>query len=149
MFRILILMLSLGGVTGAFAFPCFLTLVKDSCWAQNYDVTVDVADGVSGKNLVSVFVPRGTSFGRQKFVCTPGQTLTFSAFFAPIFWQSDTGKHYPAIHTWTLPAKAKPTETAWNISLCYEQDFSGVPFPPDAEGNCICDMSKIPPIPPQ
>ena len=148
MFKMFTIMLGLAGVTNVFAFPCFLTLAKDSCWL-NYNVTVDVLAGHTGHVLVSALVPQGTAWTRVKFDCKPGETLTFSASFTPIFWENDDGKHYEGLNERTLPEAPGAGETAWNIKLCYPQEFAQGPFPPEGNGSCACDMGNIPPIEPQ
>lgn len=130
------------------AFPCFLTLVKDSCWT-NYDLTVIVTDRSTEKQVMTIAVPQGQSWSRQKFECQPKEGLRFSASFTPVFWESDTGKTYPSRHDWTFPAAIAAGDTAWNMTICYPSEFSGVPFPPDAGGNCKCNTAIIPQVKPQ
>lgn len=130
------------------AFPCFLTMVKDNCWT-NYDVTVAVTNAATGKLITTIVVPKGQSWTRQSFACQPADTLSLSAMFTPVFWENDKGKTYPAQHNWTFPQAIAPGDTAWNINVCYSAEFSEVPLPPDAAGNCKCDMDGIPPVKPQ
>ncbi len=130
------------------AFPCFLTLVKDSCWT-NYNLMVSVINGNTGKLVTAASVPQGTSWARQPFDCQPAEGLSFTATFTPAFWESDSGKIYAAKHDWFLPKAIVKGDTAWNITMCYPRDFSEVPLPPDAGGNCKCNTDIIPPIKPQ
>ncbi|KTD62807.1 hypothetical protein [Legionella shakespearei] len=125
------------------SFECFLTLVKDSCWT-NYNVSVDVVDASTLQKLFTVTAPAGQSWAREKFACTPQQTLQYIASFNPIFWQNDEGKTYPGVRSWTLPAKVNPSDLAWTIPVCYSEEFSQVPLPPEAKGNCTCDFDSIP-----
>ncbi|KTD47744.1 hypothetical protein [Legionella quateirensis] len=125
------------------SFTCFYTLAKDNCWT-NYDVTVDVIDATNLKKVFSLTVPKGKSWGRTEFTCTKAQSLLYYARYAPVFWQSEQGKTYPALRNWTLPGKINPGDLAWTIPVCFPADFSQVPLPPDAEGNCKCDFSTIP-----
>ncbi len=128
----------------AHAFQCFLTLVKDSCWT-NYNVNVVITNASTGKAITDVNVYLGKSWNRVQFECQPGETLSFSASFTPVFWQSDQGKVYPGFHDWTLPLKPAKGETAWNITLCYPEQFSEVPLPPTAGNSCKCNKEDIPP----
>lgn len=130
------------------AFPCFVTLVKDSCWTD-YNVTVTIATAQTGKQVASVIVPQGQSWVRQSFTCQPGESLAFSAIFDPVFWENDKGKVYPGQSNWQLPQAIKKGETAWNINVCYPSEFAEVPLPPQANGSCKCITENIPPVKPQ
>lgn len=127
-----------------FAFQCYLTLAKDSCWI-NYDVKLTVTDVNSKKLLTTVTVAKGNSWTRQAFDCVPGQKLLYQATFEPSFWQADKEQIYTAHHFWTLPSDPKKA-VAWEIPVCYPSAFAGIPFPPDAIGNCQCNFNKIPPL---
>ncbi|KTD25725.1 periplasmic protein [Legionella lansingensis] len=131
-----------------FAFPCFFTLAKDSCWA-NYEVKVIVIDATTNKQILTIDLPKGKSWGRQLFTCEPAQRFYYQATYQPVFWQSEIGKTYKSIRYWSLPASIGPKETAWNIPVCFAANFAAVPLPPDAVGNCDCGWENIPPPPPQ
>ncbi|MBA3536449.1 MAG: hypothetical protein H0T84_07565 [Tatlockia sp.] len=130
-----------------FPFQCYITLVKDSCWT-NYNVQVKVINSDDNKIMSTVEAPKGKTWARQPFDCNPGMKLMYSASFSPVFWQSEEGKTYEAIRYWTLPDKVGDKESAWDIPVCFASAFSGVPFPPDAVGDCRCDLLDIPPVPP-
>lgn len=129
--------------TQVHAFTCFVTLIKDSCWT-NYNVTATVVDADSGHTLATITVPQGTPWGRGKFACEPKQTLSMSTVFSPIFWQNDQNKVYPGQHDWQLPIAIKKGETAWNIPVCYPEEFAEVPVPPTAGSNCKCNKESVP-----
>ncbi|STX28651.1 periplasmic protein [Legionella beliardensis] len=131
-----------------FAFQCYFTLVKDSCWTD-YSVTVNVMDVANNSTAVTVTAPKGQSWARQGFTCQPGQEFLYKATFEPYIWSSEKGEVYTAINYWTLPKAPKPGESAWEIPVCYPQAFSAVPLPPQATNNCACDFSKVPAIPPK
>ncbi len=131
-----------------FAFPCYFTLAKDSCW-KNYDVQVVVTDAQTNKTIITVDVPKGQLWARQAFSCQPAQKFIYSATFKPIFWHSEVGKTYMALRYWSLPSSISKDQSAWNIPVCFPADFSAVPFPPDANGNCKCDFTSIPAIKPR
>lgn len=131
-----------------FAFPCFFTLAKDSCWT-NYDVTVIVMDANTNKEVVTVEIPKGKSWARQSFTCSPAQRFFYKATYQPVFWQSEIGKVYMSTRYWSMPATIDKGDTAWNIPVCFPADFAAVPLPPDAVGNCQCDFTSIPSPPPQ
>jgi len=141
-------MLGLGISVQSYAFPCFFTIMKDSCWTS-YNVTVTAYDAMTNKEIVNVVIPTGTSWEREQFACDPKQKLRFQAQFTPVFWESDTGKIYNGQNFWTLPDQVAAGDTAWNIRLCYPKDFAEVPFPPEGTSNCKCDDSAIPAIKPQ
>jgi hypothetical protein len=130
-----------------FAFQCYLTLVKDSCWT-NYEVKVVVLNSLNNEVLTTVMVPKGKSWTRQPFDCEPAMRLMYQASFQPVFWKSEENKTYWAIRYWSLPETIGPKESAWDIPVCYPSAFSAVPFPPDAIGSCKCDLFSIPPVPP-
>jgi len=123
-------------------------MVKTNCWSD-YDVTVDVMDAKEGNKLFSITVPKGQLWTRQTFDCNEGQTLMYVAQFSPIFWDKDKGKTYSAQRVWFLPETIAPGASAWNVSVCYPNDFSLVPMPPEATSNCQCDFKSIPVIPPK
>ena len=129
--------------SSSWAFTCYYTLAKDSCWT-NYEVTVDVIDASNLKKVFSLTVPKGKSWGRAEFTCTEAQSLLYYSRYSPVFWQSEQGKTYPALRNWTLPGKINPGDLAWTIPVCFPRDFSQVPLPPDAKGNCKCDFANIP-----
>jgi len=148
MSRILLLLIGILVSFQIYAFPCFITMVKDSCWTK-YNVTVDVFNASSDKPVAKVIIPAGTSWAREEFSCEPQEKLGFRAQFTPVFWEQDAGKTYDAQHYWTLPEKISQDETAWNLTICYPAEFSAVPFPPEGSGNCKCDKASIPPVEPQ
>ena len=134
MHRLLMLLVSACFAMQAQAFPCFLTMVKDSCWSD-YNVTIAAMDATTGKQITSVLIPQGKSWTRVQFT--------------PVFWENDKGKSYAGQRQWTLPEAIKEGDTAWNITMCYPAQFSQVPLPPGANSNCKCNMDEIPPVKPQ
>ena len=130
------------------AFPCFLTVVKDSCWTK-YTVNITAVNPTTGKEIASINIPQGQTWFRQPFDCEPKETISITSNFTPAIWQQNAGKVYSALHNWSLPEKVATGETAWNITICYPADFAGVPLPPDAGSHCACDTSNIPPVKPQ
>ena len=131
--------------TTAFAFPCYITLVKDSCWT-NYDVTVQVVDSQKEGALVTVKVPKGKSWTREKFDCQTRQGLNYKATFLPYIWESEKDKVYTNKTTLFLPETISKGAQAWNIDVCYPEKFAEVPLPADATANCKCDFASIPPV---
>lgn len=141
LFFMLVLMVPLQ----AESFPCFFTVVKDSCWTK-YDVVVNLMVASTAKTLTTVNVVDGQTWGRQAFTCQPGDIYSFNASFTPVFWQSDKNKIYNSLTHYRLPASVPEGDTAWSVTLCYPRDFSEVPYPPEASGNCVCDTSKVAPV---
>lgn len=129
-----------------FAFSCFLTFVKDTCWT-NYNVNMLVLDATTGNELFSMTIPKGQTWVRQPFVCQPGQKLMYNATFTPVIWQGEEGRVYKTQHYWALPNAPKPKEKAWEIPVCFPKAFAEVPFPPQAVGNCQCSFKDVPLIP--
>lgn len=130
------------------AFPCFITLVKDSCWAD-YAITVNVLDVDTNQSILTLSIPKGQSWTRQSFICQPSQKIVYKATFEPTIWEGAEGAVYDAQHYWQLPDKATVRQKAWEVPICFPQAFAEVPFPPQASGNCQCDFAAVPPIPPQ
>lgn len=128
-----------------YAIPCFFTVAKDSCWT-NYNVTVSLFDAGSNKLVGSILIPKGKSWARVQSNCSPGTTLRVQAQFNPIFWQGDENKIYAAQNYQILPSQIAKGETAWNITLCFPQQFAEVPFPPEGTANCQCVMQDIPAV---
>lgn len=129
----------------ALAFTCYFTLVKNSCW-KNYDVTVELMNASSSKSMVKTTAPKGKDWIRTQFTCEPNQAFNYHATFLPIIWDADKGKVYPGKSTWSLPPQIKKGDTAWNITMCFPEEFAEVPYPLDATGNCKCDNQHLPPV---
>lgn len=146
--RVLGLFIGLVFSSSIWAYTCYFTLAKDSCWLK-YDVTVNVLDARTSKNLLTITVPAGKSWERQTFSCEAGQKLLYKAQFSPNFWEADKGKVFMAKNYWSLPDAMKSSGTAWTVNVCFTNDFSNVPAPPDSTGRCACDFSSIPAVPPQ
>ncbi len=127
------------------AFPCYVTVVKDSCWL-NYDVTIMVSNMVTQAVVTNVLIPKGQTWARQEFTCQPNQKFLYAASFQPIIWQNDAGKSYRGLRSWGLPVEFDSTSVAWELKLCYASDFSETPLPPQSEGHCQCDFTKVTPI---
>lgn len=140
-----LLSMTLGVSSSAFSFHCFLTVMKDSCWTD-YNVTVVAMDSDTNKPAATITIPKGQSWGRQEFNCQPKETLNYLATFSPVFWKQDEGKQYSGKRTWSLPEQIQKGMTAWNITVCYPEQFAEVPLPPTAGGNCTCDARNIPPV---
>lgn len=132
----------------SWSFNCYLTLAKDNCW-QKYNVTVQVVDTATGKEVTHLTVPAGKAWERQEFTCDKAEKLMYYAQFTPVIWESEKGKIYSAKTYLSLPAEIKSGAKAWNIPVCYSADFAQVPMPPEATNSCQCDFSSIPDIPPE
>lgn len=130
------------------SFTCYITLAKTNCW-KDYTVSADVINSATGGTMTTVTVPQGTLWARQIFDCEAAQKLMYIARFSPIFWAKDKGKTYSALNFWSLPDAIHPGDSAWNISVCYPNDFALTPIPPQATSNCACDFTSIPVIPPK
>lgn len=130
-----------------FAFNCYMTMVKDSCWT-NYTLTVSITDASNNASLAQVVVPSGTAWSRITFPCDKGQTLALFAQFEPVIWEGDKGKVYPGQRYWKLPDAIESGISGWNVTVCYPQWFANVPTPPTATGHCQCNTDNIPQLPP-
>lgn len=131
----------------SWAFPCYLTVAKDTCWT-NYNVTIQAFDAQTNALLTTVMIPTDSSWRREKFTCQPSQKIRFAATFSPIIWEQDKGRVYAGTDFWSLPDEPKADELAWNIPLCFSAQFSELPLPPTATGHCRCETGTIPPIEP-
>lgn len=125
------------------AFPCFITISKDSCWTS-YTVMVDVLDGKTQNIITTITIPKGESWSRARFDANPEQVFMLRAKFEPAFWKSEEGKQYYAKRYWLLPKQVEDNMKAWHISICYPENFSGVPLPPGAHSKCTCSVQDIP-----
>lgn len=132
----------------SWAITCYYTLAKDNCWTD-YNVSVDIVYSQTNAVIATVTVPKGQQWVRETFPCKPGEKLMYKARFSPTFWQGGENKTYSSLNYRQLPESINPGESAWNLSVCYPADFSLVPFPPNAAGNCKCDFSVIPEIKPK
>ena len=120
-------------------------MVKDNCWLD-YEVTIKAIDVAANREILQIIIPKGKSWIRQQFTCTPKQSFMYTASFTPIIWASDENKIYKARRYWSLPAQIKSGETAWEIKACYPKDFAVTAVPPTSQGNCMCDFATIPAI---
>lgn len=145
---LLVLTALLGVSTSLFAFPCFITIVKDSCWT-NYNVKVDVIDAENERVLTSINIPKGSGWSRKSFDAHPKQRIMLRAQFNPHFWDKNQDKYYYATRYWALPDEIVGDTMAWNVGACYPKNFSSVPLPPDATSNCQCDNREIPQVQPE
>lgn len=145
--RFIVILFGLSFSMKMYAFPCFLTMVKDQCW-DKYTITINVMNSKKDESIMNVIIPQGQSWVRQPFDCEPAESITLHAQFSPVFWEKDEGKIYSGIHDWQLPESIKKDEKAWNITVCYPKDFSAVPLPPEAKSQCGCIRDNIPPVEP-
>ena len=130
--------------TQAMSLTCYLAVAKDSCWL-NYDVTVSVVNTSSGASVANVLIPKGTPWVRASFACQAEQTFSLQAQYSPVIWQGTEGQKYNAKNYWQLSNITTSTQ-AQSLVLCYASDFAEVPIPPNAVGQCSCDVSKIPAV---
>jgi DNA-binding beta-propeller fold protein YncE len=130
-----------------YALPCYITMVKDSCWTE-YNLTVDVIDASNDNVIATISVPKGESWARHEMTCQPEQVVNFRAKFSPVFWTSDTDKVFSTKKIWSFPDQINAGDGAWNMTICFADYFSGVPLPPEGSGQCVCDTKNIPPIKP-
>lgn len=123
-------------------------MVKSKCWAD-YEISTNITDANSGEQLLSIIIPDNKLWIRKKFECHAGQSLNYTASFDPVFWASDQGKIFNGAQQTKLPDHINADETAWNITICYPTQFENIPMPPEAKSSCTCDLSQVPPVPPQ
>ena len=128
--------------TNIYAFSCFLTMVKDNCW-KDYEVKVKVFDTKDNQQVTEITVSKSQTWNRASFQCTPGQVFYMSAEFSPLIWQSEAGRTYDSQRYWALPKSVSAGEFAWNLSMCYSADFSGIPIPSSATNSCKCDFGVV------
>ena len=141
----IIFALLLGASQALIAMPCFVTLVKDSCWLS-YNVTIEVLQADTNKKISQFVIPQGTAWGRQSFDCKPGDTLKFSSSFYPVFWKNDENKVYLSQSNWQLPTSGGNKNQGVALQLCFSKDFIEVPFPPTGTSTCVCKTDDIPPV---
>jgi hypothetical protein len=130
----------------AFAVSCYVTVVKGSCWVEKFSVTVKVVDVVSKQELSKVTIPAGKSWERASFACNPGQQLQYLANYSPKIWDGDVEKIFESKRFTTLPLELKPTDLAWNIPICFSDDFKEVTNILTGDGKCGCDFKSVPPL---
>lgn len=146
--KVLMILSGVFFLTQAQAFPCYITMIKDSCWS-NYNVTVDIVDLFTNKVMVTMTMPKGKSWDRKEIVCQPKQTVQLRATYTPTFWAKDAGKvHYGKRH-WSFPDEVKKGDAAWNMTLCFAKDIAEASLPPESSGQCICETKGIPEIEPR
>ena len=146
--KLLMLLFGVCFLTQAHAFPCYITMVKDSCWSK-YNVNVDVVDVFTNKVMASMSIPEGKSWDRKEIVCQPKQTVFLKAAYSPSFWAKDAGRIYYGKRNLSFPEEIKKGDAAWNMTFCFASDFQEVSLPPDSSGQCICDVKGIPVIEPR
>ena len=130
-----------------YAFPCYLTLVKDTCW-QNYTITFHAIDVSNEKQVLSLVIPAGESWVRSQFECDAQQLFRFTAQYEPAFWKQDEGRIFSSKRYWALPESVEGKTLAWNVKVCYPADCAEVSMPPTATDHCQCDWSHVPDLDP-
>jgi len=126
---------------GAMAFPCFITVFKDSCWT-NYTVKVDVLDDEAKNIITTIVIPKGDSWSRGRIEAKSKQIFMLRAKFEPAIWEGDKDKLYYAKRYSVLPEKIEGDTKAWHVGVCYPKNFVGVPLPPGAGSQCLCPEQK-------
>lgn len=129
----------------SYAFDCYFTVAKNSCWL-NYDAKVEVVDNALDKVIAVVDIPKGELWRRIHVKCEPKQSFRFIASSSSEMWKDQVGKKYNSRRRISLPIDIKSTEKAWNIPICFTNDFSGMPMPITAAHDCTCDWSKVPKV---
>lgn len=132
-------------VPQAFAVQCYLTIYKASCWL-NYNVTVQVSEAESHQSVSKIVIAKGKTWTRVSFPCEPSQTLSMEAQFLPTFWKDSEGRVYNGKRYWSLPKAVTEEGAVWTLEMCFPEAFDGVPYPPEAVGQCKCDPSGIPAV---
>ena len=117
--------------------PCKVMLIKNSCW-KDYDVTINIIDFKSRQSLQTVELKKGDNYAEQAFECVPLVTYSATATFSPPIWEEDKGKAYGASQVWNAPPALAEGMQAWAISMCFPNDFTGVPAPLGEVSNCEC-----------
>ncbi len=136
-------------VNQSFAFKCYITAMKSKCW-QKHNVTIKVVDNVTGNQVINqLTIAKDKLWVRKEFDCQPKQGLVYTAQFEPYIWHDDEGKVYNVKRIWFLPEKVEKKISAWNIPICFPNNFSEVPILPDVDKYCNCESTakEIPPIP--
>ncbi len=146
--KLLLIMFGMSLFNQLNAFPCYITMVKNTCWTD-YNVNVDVIDLATNKVVAAMSMPVGKSWDRREFSCEPQQTVMLQATYSPSIWEKESGKIYYGKHEWSFPEKINKGEGAWNMTLCFSNDLQEVPLPPKASGQCVCDLKNIPKIEPR
>jgi hypothetical protein len=129
--------------TQILAFPCFITLVKGSCW-KDYEVNIDVLNAEDNQVITTIKIPKGKSWTRESFEAKTKQRFMLRATFTPSFWKTEDGVQYYAKKYWSLPETVEGETVAWNVGACFSSDFASVPMPPETGSNCACDKKEIP-----
>ena len=143
--RLLVVMFFFSVASYAKEVPCYVTLIKNSCWT-NYVIDVTLTNLQSKKIVATMKSPKGKQWTRESFKCELGTVLQYSATYSPVYWRSDKGKVFYSNKYWTLPDTLAANEKALSITICFPDQFIGAPMPPDAVGQCRCDKTIAPQI---
>lgn len=138
-------MLALSWVSTSFAVTCYVTFIKDQCYAD-YNVHLSINDSHSKRSLVELDLPQSKFWIRQAFDCQPNQVVTIASSFTPAIWEADAGKQFFGTHFTQFPDIEPPQGTIWAMDVCFPSQFSKVPSPPKITGTCGCDKTSIPPL---
>lgn len=131
------------------AFKCYITLIKSDCW-KDYNLEVEFRDELTDREVVHAFkLAKGEMWARKKFECHTKQGIRYKATFEPYIWQEQEGKSYPSKRIWFLPATEEKGVAAWNMPICFPNNFASVPMLPNVNKHCNCSSVKaqIPAIP--
>lgn len=144
-----LLSLSLLTTSPVFAFKCYITLMKSSCW-NKHKVTFRVVDNLTEQNILEgIHLDNDKMWVRKEFQCKAAQGLIPQVRFTPHLWDSEKDREFSTKRVWFLPLTIDDNVEAWNVPICFPSDFASVPIPPTADHDCDCESTKaeIPPLP--
>lgn len=128
-----------------YASPCVVTIAKSVCWGD-YQVHVELLDRINNQLLADTVLEKNQYWTRVTFDCKPLQVIKARAAFTPAIFKNDEGRFFMAKRFWAFPQSAPTPGSEWTFNICFDQEFSNLPMPLKANGNCACDFSKIPPV---
>lgn len=125
-------------------FPCVLQLAKSNCW-KGFQVTVQPVDVNTGQPVGAPIVLNKDTFNTMAPIvgCQPLQNLSFQAQFSPTVWSDSSAAVYPTNQFWQAPATLPAKANKWVVSICFANDFSGVPLPLQAGSSCNCTFTEL------
>ena len=150
LFSATLMSLSLCITSQAFAFKCYITLMKSQCW-NKHKVNFRVMDNLTEQNILEgIHLDDGKMWVRKEFECNTVQGLVPKVRFTPHLWDSEKDREFSTKRVWFLPLTIEKNAQAWNVPICFPTDFASVPIPPTADRECTCEDIKeqVPPLAP-
>lgn len=133
------------GSAHASGFPCYVQMVKTKCWS-GYSATFQRFNAVTLQLVGKPFsIPAHQKMKVFQISCKPGENLSLQVKFSPPIWEDQADKIYKGTKIYGIPLSLPEGSSRWVIPVCFSNDFTGLPIPPDVTRLCKCRIPKLKP----